>query len=163
MSIEVFYPFWLSCLSSCYQTQVWLLNAQKLLKKPGWWKETLLYFACQQARRQDGGGEGEHLSKSWLPPPLTGGKSFYRQKERVTCRNSMVSSDSHLEVGHQWSDQCQLDSFRYSLPSVPCQFVLISLRPILGITAAYVMATGEGNGTPLQYSCLENPMDGGAW
>ena len=23
--------------------------------------------------------------------------------------------------------------------------------------------TGEGNGTPLQYFCLENPMDGGAW
>ena len=23
--------------------------------------------------------------------------------------------------------------------------------------------TGEGNGAPLQYSCLENPMDGGAW
>ena len=22
---------------------------------------------------------------------------------------------------------------------------------------------GEGNGTPLQYSCLENAMDGGAW
>ena len=22
---------------------------------------------------------------------------------------------------------------------------------------------GEGNGKPLQYSCLENPMDGGAW
>ena len=24
------------------------------------------------------------------------------------------------------------------------------------------MSIGEGNGTPLQYSCLENPMDGGA-
>ena len=24
-------------------------------------------------------------------------------------------------------------------------------------------AFGENNGTPLQYSCLENPMDGGAW
>ena len=23
--------------------------------------------------------------------------------------------------------------------------------------------SGEGNGNPLQYSCLENPMDGGAW
>ena len=23
--------------------------------------------------------------------------------------------------------------------------------------------TGEGDGTPLQFSCLENPMDGGAW
>ena len=22
---------------------------------------------------------------------------------------------------------------------------------------------GEGDGTPLQYSCLENPMDGGVW
>ena len=25
------------------------------------------------------------------------------------------------------------------------------------------MKIGEGNGTPLQYSCLENPMGGGAW
>ena len=30
---------------------------------------------------------------------------------------------------------------------------------LLGIWAS----VGEGNGTPLQYSCLENPMDGGAW
>ena len=26
-----------------------------------------------------------------------------------------------------------------------------------------IYRTGEGNGTPLQYSCLENPMGGGAW
>ena len=26
-----------------------------------------------------------------------------------------------------------------------------------------LLKCGEGNGTPLQYSCLENPMDGGAW
>ena len=31
-----------------------------------------------------------------------------------------------------------------------------SLRP-------HGLYIGEGNGTPLQYSCLENPMDGGAW
>ena len=24
-------------------------------------------------------------------------------------------------------------------------------------------SAGEGNGNPLQYSCLENPVDGGAW
>ena len=30
-------------------------------------------------------------------------------------------------------------------------------RPGLG------RSPGEGNGNPLQYSCLENPMDGGAW
>ena len=28
---------------------------------------------------------------------------------------------------------------------------------------ALARSFGEGNGTPLQYSCLENPMDGGAW
>ena len=27
----------------------------------------------------------------------------------------------------------------------------------------YTHVVGEGNGTPLQYSCLENPRDGGAW
>ena len=27
----------------------------------------------------------------------------------------------------------------------------------------YASIFGEGNGTLLQYSCLENPMDGGAW
>ena len=27
----------------------------------------------------------------------------------------------------------------------------------------YTRLTGEGNGTPPQYSCLENPMNGGAW
>ena len=31
------------------------------------------------------------------------------------------------------------------------------------LAAAATMQDGEGNGTPLQYSCLENPMDGGAW
>ena len=34
-----------------------------------------------------------------------------------------------------------------------------------GVTKSWTQlaAFGEGNGTPLQYSCLENPMDGGAW
>ena len=27
----------------------------------------------------------------------------------------------------------------------------------------YAYILGAGNGTPLQYSCLETPMDGGAW
>ena len=30
-------------------------------------------------------------------------------------------------------------------------------------THGRVYMSGEGDGTPLQYSCLENPMDGGAW
>jgi len=26
-----------------------------------------------------------------------------------------------------------------------------------------MLLEGEGNGNPLQYSCLANPMEGGAW
>ena len=31
-----------------------------------------------------------------------------------------------------------------------------------GIRQGYPLSPGKGNGTPLQYSCLESPMDGGA-
>ena len=34
--------------------------------------------------------------------------------------------------------------------------------PIYSLWYLYTKC-GEGNGTPLQYPCLENPMDGGAW
>ena len=33
----------------------------------------------------------------------------------------------------------------------------------LGLIPGLGRSPGEGHGTPLQYSCLENPMDGGAW
>ena len=33
----------------------------------------------------------------------------------------------------------------------------------LGSIPGLGRSPGEGNGNPLQYSCLENPVDGGAW
>ena len=33
----------------------------------------------------------------------------------------------------------------------------------LGSIPGLGRSPGEGNGNPLQYSCLDNPMDGGAW
>ena len=33
----------------------------------------------------------------------------------------------------------------------------------LGLIPGLGRSPGEGNGNPLQYSCLENPMDGGTW
>ena len=35
------------------------------------------------------------------------------------------------------------------------------LSDFTSLTSYFI--TGEGNGNPLQYSCLENPMDRGAW
>ena len=56
-----------------------------------------------------------------------------------------------------------LIAIKYSLMEIA--YFLISL---LSIWANYLFGPlwllyGEGNGTPLQYSCLKNPMDGGAW
>ena len=34
------------------------------------------------------------------------------------------------------------------------------MKQVLQYISKYI---GEGDGTQLQYSCLENPMDGGAW
>ena len=33
----------------------------------------------------------------------------------------------------------------------------------LGLIPGWERSSGKGNGNPLQYSCLENPMDRGAW
>ena len=33
----------------------------------------------------------------------------------------------------------------------------------MGSIPGWRRAPGEGNGNPLQYSCLKNPMDRGAW
>ena len=35
--------------------------------------------------------------------------------------------------------------------------------PAVGSIPGTGRSPGEGNGDPLQYSCLENPMGGGAW
>ena len=40
---------------------------------------------------------------------------------------------------------------------------LISKKDVLFIIGDWNAKVGEGNGAPLQYSCLETPMDGGAW
>ena len=49
---------------------------------------------------------------------------------------------------------CEKQARNYSLGIQIMQFLALQ---------ALGQKIGEGNGAPLQYSCLENPMDGGAW
>ena len=72
---------------------------------------------------------------------------------RTHGHKNLTSSADHTDrmidlsdVYHFWN--LSLDHFCLFLSSV-CQGLAHFSR--------------EGNGTPLQYSCLENPMDGGAW
>ena len=45
--------------------------------------------------------------------------------------------------------------------SVGKEFACNAVDP--GLIPGLGRSLGEGNGNPLQYSCLENPMDSGAW
>ena len=56
---------------------------------------------------------------------------------------------------HAWCFRCQT-KMKKAGSVKPC----FCTRHICGYVASL---DGEGNGTPLQYSCLENPMDGGVW
>ena len=50
--------------------------------------------------------------------------------------------------------------FNYRLTGVKIQETADLIVEDLGSHALFI---GEGNGNPLRYSCLENPMDGGTW
>ena len=57
------------------------------------------------------------------------------------------------------------------MPSHPGKWVQVyraslvaqRLKRLPSMRETWVKIPEEGNGNPLQYSCLENPMDGGAW
>ena len=53
----------------------------------------------------------------------------------------------------------QLCSYNQSFLQITIFFTIPLPLYLYFFSASY----GEGNDTPLQYSCLENPMDGGAW
>ena len=48
-------------------------------------------------------------------------------------------------------------------PGIELTFLVATALQADSLFLSHKESPGEGNGTPLQYSCLENPMDGGAW
>ena len=67
------------------------------------WKGKFALFWMPAHKGVGGGTPVQRLTPSLPPPPprqQSAGKSFYRRREGATCRNSTVSSDSHLEIGH---------------------------------------------------------------
>ena len=78
-----------------------------------------------------------------------------------TCRITECGShkDGKSRCGSQWSNsECQ----EFSKMATPTwQYFIQSVTIIKRFLTR--MNPGEGHGNPLQYSCLENPMDRGAW
>ena len=84
------------------------------------------------------------------------------------CRNSQVTAARlgpgvcHLRAWEDGSDEDYLGSARgvprwFGGKESACQ------AGDMGLISGSGRSPGEGNGNPLQYSCLENPMDRGAY
>ena len=57
---------------------------------------------------------------------------------------------------------CPSEAVKGTFTAVPSVLRLYFKCAIL-LNGTPTVFNGEGKGSPLQYSCLENPMDGGAW
>ena len=60
------------------------------------------------------------------------------------------------------SKQTSIELIRLSLYSMNYEYTMCVWERMRKMIVC-IACIREGNGTPLQYSCLENPMDGGAW
>ena len=76
--------------------------------------------------------------------------------------DGLSSSELH-RVGHDWSNLAAAAAASHRFPGGS---VVKNLPANAGDTGSILglgRYPGEGNGNPLQYSCLRNPMDRGAW
>ena len=101
----------------------------------------------------EGGSTRQLMAAGSLPHWLSGLREHWLNKDHHLSYYSVQTrfKTLHLEIWRLPQDLCFAYSFFY-------YFGCCS-----GSLLGYGGLVGEGNGTPLQYSCLENPMDGGAW
>ena len=73
----------------------------------------------------------------------------------------MVQSTGLQRVGRDLATEQQRCIYTFYDNSVGKESACHAGEP--GLIPGLGRSPGEGKGTPLQYSCLENPMDHGAW
>ena len=68
--------------------------------------------------------------------------------------------------------ECVIGTKNYLLENLTCTKYELVVKNLhahagvvkdMGLILGLERSPGDGNGNPLQYSCLENPKDGGAW
>ena len=131
--------------------------------------------------------------KNWLLGKDPDAGKDWRQEEKGTTEDEMVGWHHQLDghkfeqapggvdghrslaccspwghrVGHNWATELNCPCHDYYLDY--CHDLAQRLKRLPGMWETWVRPPGSGrspgeeNGNPLQYSCLENPMEGGAW
>ena len=92
------------------------------------------------------------------------GKLSRQKKEEWQIANQWLTSRSGLDTLHM--DLILANTYLTGIKGFPGSWdgkESAYNAGDLGSIPGSGKSPGEGNGNPLQYSCLENPMDGGAW
>ena len=69
----------------------------------------------------------------------------------------------HYTLTHVSCCQCLKESIYVEKEARSRQTPEATVYPEMSLWSVLSKRVGEGNGNPLRYSCLENPMGGGAW
>ena len=107
--------------------------------------------------RFPGGGHGNPLQYSCLENSMDRG-AWWARVHRFTKSQTQLSMQRWLLPIF-----CTCIRNLYNCLARKEKGNIYSLALVHSHSRAVQVLTGEGNGTPRQYSCLENPMDGGAW
>ena len=96
---------------------------------------------------------------------ITMGQLYYAWRQGWRWCLISIANLIHLSISFPWvliiSEYGPINNHPISWPLKPRSSM--TNCPDLPGTLGWERSLGEGNGYPLQYSCLENPMDRGAW
>ena len=138
--------------------------SQTMASLSGW--QRVMLFPQNPRRSGPGTSRGLHTGFPGCP-----GKKQQRKEHLCTWRcSAIVSSVStgYLLILYNYCPDCTAPSVPGGFPGdtngkEPVCQCLRRKHKRLGSVSGSGTSPGVGNGNPLQHSCLENPMDGGAW
>ena len=100
------------------------------------------------------------LNSLIIPPPT---QQWFLILYRYWAIPTSENADRYLFMGHTVTPKEFDISFPLDFPGGSDGKASVYNVGDLGSSPGLGRSPGEGNGNPLQYSCLENPMDRGAW
>ena len=120
-----------------------------------WFLEVTILFGyvCVHVEESNCG----HVHILTIEPKEIKDLGFTRAKDHISQLLTIfyLSILRSYEEERNWKDSCHI----YLLGEY-CKVKTLCLSVHI---FSFLIFRREGNGTPLQYSCLKNPMDGGAW
>ena len=140
---------WTEVRDIVQETGIKTIPMEKKCKKAKWLSEEALQIAV---KRRDAKSKGEKERYKHL-------NAEFQRIARRDKKTFLSDQCKEIEENNRMGKTRDLFKKRDTNGAFHVKMGSIKARNRMDLTEA----EGEGNGTPLQYSCLENPMNRGAW